>query len=133
MTLMALTLTAGRVRYSGLHQDILVYRRATDTVDRIETRGIWLGLEKDISELLEDDALEVSPGDTILLFTDGLSEIRVDGRMLGPELPARLRALASQALEPSAIVQGLLQPISGRTLQDDVTVMVIRYAPATAT
>jgi predicted ATPase/serine phosphatase RsbU (regulator of sigma subunit) len=129
MTIMALAVTPGRVRYSGLHQDILVYRRATATVERAETRGIWLGLEKDISGLLEDDTLELGPGDTLLLFTDGLSEIQVDGRMLGPELPARLCALASQGLEPGAIVQGILEPISGRSLPDDVTVMALRYAP----
>ncbi|MBN1608017.1 MAG: hypothetical protein JW940_15390 [Polyangiaceae bacterium] len=61
MTILAMALTAGRVRYSGLHQDILVHRRATDTVDRVETRGIWLGLEHDISGLLEDDIIQLSP------------------------------------------------------------------------
>jgi len=53
--------------------------------------------------------------------------------MLGPELASRLRALASEGLDPSAIARGILEPISGRTLRDDATVMVIRHEPAAAT
>lgn len=131
MTITALELGRGKVRYSGLHQDILVYRSATDTVERVETRGMWLGILEDIAPLMYDDHIELAPGDTMLLFSDGISEAVVEGnQMLGLEgLSERFHTLASQKLAPAAIVRGLLGPFSGKSAADDITVVVVRYAP----
>jgi len=85
MTITALELQDGRVRHAGLHQDILVHRAASDIVERIETTGTWIGVMEDISSVLEDGTLELAHGDTMLLFTDGLTESMVeDGTRLGP-------------------------------------------------
>lgn len=132
MTITALELGQGRVRYSGLHQDILVYRVASDTVERYETRGMWLGITEDITPLMHDDQIDLAPGDTMLLFSDGISEYFVEGKqMLGVEgLAKRFHALAAQKLAPAAIVRGLLGPFGAKSAADDMTAVVVRYAPA---
>ena len=130
MTITALELSGGRVRYSGLHQDILVHRAANDTVQRIATHGVWLGLVDDISDLLENDTIELQEGDTILLYTDGITEMRLgEGRLGTAGLTSRFHALASRARDPKTIVDSLLQEIGGRADSDDVTLMALRYAP----
>ncbi len=133
MTITALELSGDRVRYSGLHQDILVHRAANDTVQRIATHGVWLGLVDDISELLENDTIELQEGDTILLYTDGITEMMLGERRLGTAgLTSRFHALASRFSDPKAIVDSLLEEIGGRADSDDVTLMALRYAPAKA-
>ncbi|WP_437663519.1 hypothetical protein [Sorangium sp. So ce1182] len=45
-------------------------------------------------------------------------------------LTERFQALAAQGMLPAAIVKGIVGPMAGQQLRDDVTVMVIRYSPA---
>jgi predicted ATPase/serine phosphatase RsbU (regulator of sigma subunit)/tRNA A-37 threonylcarbamoyl transferase component Bud32 len=135
MTITALELAGARVRYAGLHQDILVYRAASDTVERIETTGTWIGVIEDLSPVLEDGTLELAHGDTLLLYTDGLTESMMgSGTRLGTDgLVARFRSVVARTRDPAAIVRGILGPLSGKAVEDDVTAMVIRYMPAEAT
>jgi len=133
MTITALELSGARVRYSGLHQDILVHRAANDTVQRIATHGVWLGLVDDITDLLENDTIELQEGDTILLYTDGITEMMLgEGRLGTAGLTSRFHTLASRASDPKTIVDSLLDDIGGRAGHDDVTLMALRYAPARA-
>lgn len=134
MTLSILELGAGSVRHAGLHQDIFIYRAASGEVERVETRGAWLGVLDDITGLVEDDRFELAPGDTLLLFTDGLTEQRVDGgELLGGDGLARKFAVAAAAHPaPLAILNGLLAGISHDAPKDDVTLMVVRFDPASA-
>jgi serine phosphatase RsbU (regulator of sigma subunit) len=128
MTITVLELSRGRVRYSGLHQDILVHRAANDTVQRVATRGIWLGLVDDISQLLENDTIELQTGDTILLYTDGIVERLVGSQRLGTAgLTSRFHALASRAVDPRTIVDTLMRDVGPRAESDDVTLMALRY------
>src|SRR4029078_10332431 len=79
MTITGLQLEGGSVRYSGLHQDILIYRASSRAVERVETRGMWIGPVDDIGPLLRDDTLELTSGDIVLLYTDGINESEVCG------------------------------------------------------
>jgi serine phosphatase RsbU (regulator of sigma subunit) len=133
MTIMALRLEKSSVVFAGLHQDVLVYRKRTNTVERIETRGIWLGLVDDISEMLDDDRFEMSEGDTILLYTDGVTELTTNSQLLGTEgLAAMLQELADGSALPDVIVDGVTKRVCGGPLKDDVTVLAARYEPAKA-
>ncbi|WP_437898158.1 AAA family ATPase [Sorangium sp. So ce124] len=131
MTIVALELGRGAVRYAGLHLDILIYRALSNTVELVETSGMWIGIEDDITALLRDDVIEIGAGDTMLLYTDGLTEsVTPAGGMLETQgLAERFQALAAQGLSPSTIVKGLVGPMAGQRLRDDVTVMVLRYSP----
>jgi predicted ATPase/serine phosphatase RsbU (regulator of sigma subunit) len=130
MTVTALEFDGGRVRFAGLHQDLLVYRAASKTVERIETHGVWIGVLDALDGLLEDEVLELQPGDTLLLFSDGVTELRLDGEMLGTErLAHRFKELALRFDQPNAIVQGLIGTLVKETPNDDVTLLAVRYDP----
>jgi sigma-B regulation protein RsbU (phosphoserine phosphatase) len=114
-----------------LHQDVLVYRARTKKVERIPTRGIWIGLVDDISELLEDDGFQMEHGDVLLLYTDGVTEIAANDNMLGTDgLASMLSGLATTSSIPTEVVQGLLERVCVGTLDDDVTILAARYDSA---
>jgi serine phosphatase RsbU (regulator of sigma subunit) len=132
MTITGLQLDGSSVRYAGLHQDILIYRAATRAVERVETRGMWIGPVDDIAPLLRDDTLELASGDIVLLFTDGITEAMIGGRRLGTDgLAAVFHKLAENGSDNGGILRGIMQTMEG-TPQDDVTMMAVRYQPAQA-
>jgi serine phosphatase RsbU (regulator of sigma subunit) len=132
MTITGLRLEGSSVRYSGLHQDILVYRAASRAVERVETRGMWIGPVDDIAPLLSDDTLELGRGDIVLLFTDGITEAMIGGRRLGTDgLAAVFRKLAEDGSDNGGILRGIMQTMEGAP-QDDVTMMAVRYLPQEA-
>jgi predicted ATPase/serine phosphatase RsbU (regulator of sigma subunit) len=129
MTITGLQLEGSSVRYSGLHQDILVYRAAAGTVERVETRGMWIGPVDDIAPLLRDDTLELANGDIVLLFTDGITEAMIGGRRLGTDgLASAFHKLAANGCDSGGIVRGIMQNMEGAA-EDDVTMMAVRYLP----
>ncbi|MBU0995435.1 MAG: AAA family ATPase [Proteobacteria bacterium] len=66
----------GGFHYSGLHQDIFIHRHGSNTVETIPTKGMWIGILDDINDMVSDNSLQINKGDTMLLFTDGLTEAR---------------------------------------------------------
>jgi sigma-B regulation protein RsbU (phosphoserine phosphatase) len=132
MTITGLELHGSSVRYSGLHQDILVYRAALKKVERIETRGMWIGPVDDIAPLLEDETFELGVGDIILLFTDGISEAMIGGKRLGTDgLASLFERLASSSDDGAVLLKGIMSVMEGPA-NDDVTLMAIRYLPKQA-
>jgi predicted ATPase/serine phosphatase RsbU (regulator of sigma subunit) len=132
MTITGLQLEGGSVRYSGLHQDILIYRAASHAVERIATHGMWIGPIDDIGPLLRDDTLQLASGDTMLLYTDGITEAMIKGRRLGTDgLASVFGKLASDGCQSGDILKGIMQTMDG-TASDDVTMMAVRYVPERA-
>lgn len=121
----------GRIDYvSAGHNDLFVYRAATDRVEMVASEGTILGFLPKPDYVTR--ALQMSPGDCLLLFTDGISEaVDETGEMFGE---ARLAALFAQ-LAPNGsaqrIVDGLVDELDrfrrGQRGTDDVTAVVIRY------
>ncbi len=107
----------------------LVYRAATGRVEHVALDGVPLGSPLDFPYRKEE--LELSPGDTVLLMSDGLPELgsaRHDP--LGYEGAERVfRQAAADGGDPKAVIDSLLETVSswsrGR-LEDDVTLFVLR-------
>ncbi|HNV46016.1 MAG TPA: SpoIIE family protein phosphatase [Spirochaetota bacterium] len=125
----------GTFYFSGLHQDIMIYRAATKTVELVETDGIWIGLVEDINGMLHDSELTLSRGDVMFLYTDGITEswrrgARKDERdpesdMFGDErLKSCLLTLGEK--EPEEIKQGILDAMRDYMPADDVTLLVVK-------
>ncbi len=135
MTISALCITGGTVRYAGLHQDLLVYRAARQTIDRIETQGVWLGVvENDISEVLQDSELRLELGDVLLLYTDGYTEAKVAGRQMETEGLAQILAeLCRKEVPIEALIAGLLDSLGQAEVHDDVTLVALRRLGAEET
>ena len=115
-----------RVVFSGLHQDIFVYRKRSKTIDEIETTGMWIGIVDDVTGMVQDDDFQVAVGDTILLFTDGLTEAKDKaGQMFSAEqLQSVFAGVAHQSTE--TIKQRLISALADYTTDDDVTFLAIK-------
>jgi serine phosphatase RsbU (regulator of sigma subunit) len=101
-------------------------------VRRLNAGGLVLGLFE--AAAYEEEQVQLAPGDTVVVFSDGVSEALDeageefgDGRIVEAVTPA-LRE------PPQAVVDALLAALrrfAGHAPQnDDVTAMVLRYGPA---
>ena len=112
--------------FSGLHQDILIYRAASGEIETFETDGMWLGIMDDISDTLSVQTFELQVDDVIILYTDGITEGRNEhGEMLDTGgLSAVFQAVGDQA--PEVIKQRILETASTYRNNDDVTFVIIK-------
>lgn len=120
---------SGRLTFAGAHEDILVYRADQGRCESIQTPGTWVGARKNIKPGTVDSVLQLRPGDVMLLYTDGVTELRNAG---GVELGLdRLSAeLQRMNAEPVARIKAqLLELLRGWSdaPDDDVTLLVVRY------
>jgi serine phosphatase RsbU (regulator of sigma subunit) len=121
----------GRVDYlSAGHNDLLVWRRATDRVERIASDSIILGFlrEPDYTQ----QSLQLAPGDCLLLYTDGITEaMNAESEMFGDDRLASVFAQLAPNRSAQRIVDGLVEALEqfrrGQIGTDDVTAVVVRY------
>jgi len=124
----------GAFGVSGLHQDILVYRDKTRSVECVPTDGVWLGLTSPIDHLLVESSVQLGVGDVMLLFTDGLTEAvrkapagssRAPAEMFGQ---ARLGTLLADACtEPiRALKERIVLALEEFERDDDVTFILVQ-------
>ena len=110
----------------GGHNPLLV--TSSRGMERVPSRGAALGVRTGL-QFPEDDVV-LSPGDTVALYTDGLTEARdPDGELLGQE---RLEAMLSESQESS--LDATLEAVWGRVASfrgatpagDDATLLLAR-------
>lgn len=134
ITMLVLNWTIERelLSYTGAgHEHILIYRGKTRTVDAIKSGGLWLGVEEEIEEFLQERDLPFGTGDAILLYTDGVTEHHAadTNEMYGLD---RLRDFLSKNGHKSAqeILDSLFQDLhefgQGGQQHDDITVLVFK-------
>jgi phosphoserine phosphatase RsbU/P len=128
MTLCLMKLTDTRIAFAGRHQDLLIYRERTGTVDAVATEGAWIGVRDSIASATTDRSVELSSGDVVLLFTDGITEaMNQSGQLFGE---SRLRqSLARHAHLPvDDIVTNLVRDVRGfmHRQEDDLSLLVLK-------
>jgi serine phosphatase RsbU (regulator of sigma subunit) len=131
ITLMAIQLLDSRLIVAGKHQDMLIYRAASDKTDLIETEGTWLGITDNVTKSMKDIEVPFNEGDILMLFTDGMTEaMNRNGEMYGQ---VRLeQALNRYADFP---VNKLLEKIMSDVEKfqedqlDDMTLVVMKKLP----
>ncbi len=108
--------------------------RANGSVHEVGTAGTFLGVFADVR--LSDEAVDLFPGDALILYTDGV--LGRSDTVAGAELlPASARSVGSSAESiADALIAGIVEREGGRFL-DDVAVLVLRVTrdaerPATA-
>ena len=116
---------------SGGHPAPLIARR-DGTVDVVAVPGMLVGIMPKAA--FGENTIELAPGDTCVLYTDGITEAR--GGDDGEELfgSGRLRAVladcAGQPVETiAARVDQVVQRWSGGDSRDDIALLAIQSAP----
>ena len=110
---------------------VLVYRQATGKAEEIAFQGMPLG---GFALDYEERRLELAPGDTVLMMTDGLPELpNAEGDPLGyPRVRSLFETLGSRP--PEEIIAGLGRAAEswngGQPPKDDVTLVAIRVRQA---
>ncbi len=124
-----LELDTGRLIYAnGGHTRPLWRHVADGTVTELDQHGIVLGAFEEIS--LEEQRLDLAPGDALILYTDGVTEaLNDEGEMFGDErlrevITATQGASADETID--AICGALAAFTGGAEPADDVTVVVVR-------
>ena len=120
------------LKYSSCgHEHILHFRAKENHLDCFRSGGIALGMTEDNSAIVRERALAVSPGDTVMLYTDGVIEARnPEGEMFGL---GRLKAFLEQHQGTSAEVvrKALMDALDlfrrGSAQVDDITCLVMRF------
>jgi serine phosphatase RsbU (regulator of sigma subunit) len=106
--------------------------RADSSVQPVDDSDVLLGVT-DLASYAET-TVELAPGDTLVLHTDGITEARGADGMFGEErLHAVLKEMAG--LPAQAVVEALAVAISehlGDRSHDDIAVVVARYRPEPA-
>jgi sigma-B regulation protein RsbU (phosphoserine phosphatase) len=104
-------------------------------LSELRSKGVGLGLvgAERFDELLEEVELELEPGDSLVLYTDGLTDAAdASGRMYGEqrlrELLCSNSGLTAQE-QRDAVMRSIREFASGGELQDDVTLIVARSLP----
>ena len=106
----------------------LIFRRSTNSVEEVILKGMPLGAFFDYQ--YQQKILKVSPGDVILLLTDGFVELfNAKREMIDYDLVKKVFSSAA-AKENSDIIKELLdaadQWLSGFQQMDDITFLVIK-------
>lgn len=108
------------------HDKPLLHRQKDGVSIPLDTTGKAMGIVRDAS--YEQRTLQLSPGDVLLMYTDGVTDARTGDRVLGIEgLSDILSANASQ--EEHFIADAVLAAASnasGGKLSDDAAVIIIK-------
>lgn len=125
----------GKFNFSGLHQDILIYKKETKQVITQETNGFWIGIVDDIGDHLTDDSLTLDKGDSLLIFTDGITEARYpkesdkpfsfSDSLYGAE---KLQSVFKENGDksPEEIKNAVLESLEGYEIDDDITMVILK-------
>jgi sigma-B regulation protein RsbU (phosphoserine phosphatase) len=110
---------------SGGHH-LPLRRRADGTFDRLGRPGTILGMLD--MPLLHDVDATLAPGDTVLLFTDGVVEARRDGEYFDEErlrtIIAETAALGARAVADAVVAAAV--DFQGGNSRDDMAVIALR-------
>ncbi|HEX8310233.1 MAG TPA: SpoIIE family protein phosphatase [Chthoniobacteraceae bacterium] len=121
---------AGRITFAAAGHPPLLIGRAGGEVERLEAGGTLLGLGENF--LITEAVADLHPGDTALLYTDGLiSGVGADGhRMDIDDLVAIFRTgpRANTVLE--ATLRGLTAAVANGEFSDDLAAIALQRSPA---
>jgi sigma-B regulation protein RsbU (phosphoserine phosphatase) len=119
--------TTGELTYTNAgHNPPLVIRK--DTVEKLTRTGVALGAWSD--SVFEEKTITLEPGDSLLLYTDGLTEaFNLEGDMFGEE--RLLRAIGWQETDSAddmikKVEAALDDFIADAPPSDDLTMLAVR-------
>jgi sigma-B regulation protein RsbU (phosphoserine phosphatase) len=132
LTLSFIDYANGRMTLSGQHEEVIIIS-GDGSCQRVDTTdlGFPVGLEPDIGSFVATKDLDFKPGDTLVLFTDGITEALSEARQLyGIERfigsMVEHRHQPAEAMKDAAL-KALRTFIGGQRVYDDISMIVVKY------
>lgn len=131
LTLSLLDYQEGILHLSGQHEDVLVVRNEghVEVIDTLDL-GFMVGIKADITSFISQLEIKLNLGDSVILYTDGLTEAQnLNSEQYGVN---RLRKVVSghwnrSALEiQRAVIADVRQHIGQEEVRDDITLVVLK-------
>lgn len=124
----------GRLEYvTAGHVPPVIYRTRTRSVEWLQEGGIALGIEPDSS--YKSGQVHLEPGDTLVLYTDGVTEAPRNGRPFGQ---GKFSDLVTEygVGTPGEMVQAIRRAVDmwvlGSELRDDLALLACQVVPDSA-
>ncbi len=122
----------GILSYSNAaHHPPLLWRAATNTVRRLDTLGMLIGL--DANTQYQSARVKLQPGDTVIYYTDGLTDAAAPtgSRFDEDNLVIEFKQACQRYSDPQAILDYLFNRVqqfigNNHHNQDDITLIVLR-------
>lgn len=131
LTLSSLDYFNGHLSIAGQHEDIIIVRSDGD-LEFIDTTylGFPIGLEKNISDFIDQAHLDLSSGDVVALYTDGVIEAENDnGEAYGIQRLCKSicnhRSQQSQLIIEK-VIEDLKSHIGTSQVLDDITLLILK-------
>ncbi len=125
-----LDVEAGRLRWAnGGHPPGLVLRSESNEVLRLQPTGPILGAASEI--YFDEETVGVGPGDTVLLYTDGVTETRDGNGFFGEGRVTRALRYGGSAKTVVERLLAALRRFAPGELRDDVAVVAVRLTEST--
>lgn len=121
----------GGFRMTGQHESVLIMRR-DGRIDELSTMelGMYAGLDKDISHLLQLQEFKLESGDTLILYTDGITEAMNPKQVeFGKEgiikSALAVKDQSAEAIKENVVTQCFAH-LDGAPIHDDLSLLVIK-------
>lgn len=128
MTLSVMVEKDGNFTFAGAHEEILIYRSATDKFFTIRPEGLWVGIIPDITAQTKEGSFTLEKDDILLLYTDGLIEAR-NNKQEQFDIKRPTSIIKECRKESADIIKGkILKSVFTwcETPDDDITIVVIK-------
>ncbi|NDJ19374.1 PP2C family protein-serine/threonine phosphatase [Myxacorys almedinensis] len=119
---------------NAAHNPPLLWQASTDTINRLDTLGMLIGLDAETQ--YQDATVQLHPGDTVMYYTDGFTDAaNQHGQRFDEEnLSRAFRWACLQYDDPQLILKHLFDRVHqfigvGNIHADDMTLVVMRVQP----
>ncbi len=119
-------LSGGKFIFSGLHEDLMIYRGRERKVELIKTKGMWLGIRDEIDGFMQDEELLIEKDDVMLLYTDGVTEaFDKNKKIFSKEKLVNLLEVNGDK-STSEIKRTILAELEDYRKHDDITMILLK-------
>jgi serine phosphatase RsbU (regulator of sigma subunit) len=120
---------AGNLRLTSAGHNPSYVLHADGTLSKFEKGGLMVGAFPGVS--YEEDVIALSPGDQLILYSDGVTEAEDASRAQFEEERLETCLKGAAAMSADELVSHLIKQVhafvDGHTQADDITVLVVRY------